>query len=587
MDETEIDLSNLSISEACLWLLASLNTDKFDQYAYTIPFSSYVMTWPKVVPLDSILILQSPYPNNIFPPIAAAMSYSSDLCKKEMKGRELPPTVEVLANDLYINAGMDKQDSINILKNGWALIDKGILMFNEAVFNQYNPGEAYIESIKQCSVIIRLLQETEKYGKRTVNIYAFGESGERVGSNLCSWFKSPVVKLSKRKVTHPAGIARRFDDLSHPDCHMATSSFSKALAKTFSNHVAFMHTMGKKSEQDLRSERLQSTFDSIRQHFPSLEQSLSSFVKLQQELGTMVDDKRYQEVLEKIEKAGDDLASRLRIANSIVHNVQSYGSSVGGNVSRGAPSMRTDKPSEYLLSDHTGRDSSPTNPIPDGNFKLKPKKRNISSPAKSESFSNVSPPPSINSMISEMPTPDASSNSARPKDKGGFVLKGKKNSTPSRQTPRSTSMATVTESVKDSEDDNEKEDIVSPLAKKFSKKIVVPTSKSKSLETKQEDIDVFSDVRLNDAQAKALSSIQAIVEINKPDVNEDEDYREDFENISRDIQNRMADNSITQRFVQAINKDIKEIPGFNINKWMSSTNDTCATFELCKEEFDF
>lgn len=593
MDETEIDLSKLSISEACLWLLASLSVDKFDQYAYTIPFSSYVMTWPRVVPLDSILILQSPYPNNIFPEIAAAMSYDSDLCKKEMKGREVPPTVQVLANDLYINAGMQKEDTINILKNGWALIDRGILMFNEAVFHSYNPEEAYLESIKQCSVVIRLLQETEKYGKRTVNIYAFGESGERVGSNLCSWFKSPTVKLSKRKVTHPAGIARRFYDLDHPDCHMATSSFSKALTKTFSNHVAFMHTMGKKPEQDLRSQRLQNTFDSIHQHFPTLEHSLNNFVALQQQLSTMVDDKEYKDVLDKIAKAGDDLANRLRIANSIVSNTQAYGSSIGGNVARPAPSMKTDRPSESLLSDHIGRDSSPTNPIPDIKLELKPKRRIVSTPARSESFTNVSSPPSIASVMSEAPSSPTGSSTPMLKSRGGLVFKEKtvRKTTPLKQVSNKelldNSIKDDSRSIETSKDDSEQTDTVSPLTKKFAKKAIVPKSKSKVLSTKESTNDVFIDVKLSDMQIKILSSIQGIVEVNKPGVMDDDDYVQDFENIANDIKNRMADNSITQRFVKAINKDIKDIPGFNINKWMSPTTDTCATFEACKEEFDF
>lgn len=578
MDGTEIDLSSLSISEACMWLLTALDVDKFDNYAYTIPFSSYVMTWPRAVPLDTILILQSPYPNNIFPPIAAAMSFDSDLCKKQMRGKELPPTVQVLANDLYINAGMEKEDSISILKNGWALIDKGILMFNEAAFNMYDKEEAYIESIKQCAVIIRLLQETERHGERTVNIFAFGESGERVGSNLCSWFKSPVVRLTKRKVTHPAGIARRFHDLDDPDCHMDTPSFSKALAKVLSNHVAFMHTMGKKSEQDLRTVRLDNTFTSLREHFPKLGDTVLEFTTLQQKLSEMdKDDKDYKDTIAKIVEAGDILATRLRVATSIVSQGQSYGSSVAGNVARSAPSMKTDKPSDSLLSGHIGRDATPAGALPDAPFIVKSKKKRVpSSSINSESFTNVSPPPSISSVISDSPTTTTSA--APPAIK--FKTKTKsRNATPLKQVVSKDTPEPATET--------EREDTLSPLTKKFSKKVSVPKSKSKVTENKDKDEDVFNDSILTDKQIRILSSIQGIVEINKPDAVDDDDCITDFDNISNDIKFKKAYNFITQDFIKAINEDIKTIPNFDINKWLSGTTDTCATFEMCKEKFEF
>jgi hypothetical protein len=575
MDGTEIDLSSLSIGEACMWLLTALGVDRFDNYAYTIPFSSYVMTWPRAVPLDTILILQSPYPNNIFPPIAAAMSFDSDLCRKEMRGRELPPTVQVLANDLYINAGMEKEDSISILKNGWALIDKGILMFNEAAFNMYDKEEAYIESIKQCAVIIRLLQETERYGKRTVNIFAFGESGERVGSNLCSWFKSPIVRLTKRKVTHPAGIARRFDNLDDPDCHMATASFSKALAKVFSNHVAFMHTMGKKSEQDLRTVRLDNTFTSLREHFPKLGDTVIEFTTLQQKFSEMdKDDKEYKDTLAKIVEAGDILASRLRIATSIVSQAQSYGSSVAGNVARSAPSMKTDRPTESLLSGHVGRDPTPASALPDAPFVVRSKKRVPSASVKTESFTNVSPPPSISSVISDSPTPS----SAVPAIK--FKTKSKsRNTTPLKQV--------VSKDIPEPVKEVEHEDVLSPLTKKFSKKVTVPKSKNKIIDAEEKDEDVFNDSILTDKQLRILSSIQGIVEINKPNAVDDDDCITDFDNISNDIKFKRAYNFITQDFLKAINQDIKTIPNFDINKWLSGTTDTCATFEMCKEKFEF
>ena len=579
MDETEIDLSQLSVTEACYWLLASLNADQFEDYAYAIPFSNYVMTWPKAVPIDSILILQSPYPNDIFPEIAAAMSYSTELCKQKMKGRTMPPTIQVLANDLYINVGMEKEDTITILKNGWALIDKGILLVNEAVFHQYEPSDAYIESIKQCSVLIRLLQETEKYGKRTVNIYAFGESGERVGSNLCSWYKSPIVKLSKRKVTHPAGIARRFDNLDHPDCHMATSSFSKALAKCFSNHVAFMYNMGKKVEESPGAQRLKNTLISIKNHFPNLEEAITNFVKLQVEFAEMnKDEPEYKDTLDKITKAGDAFANRLRIANSMIGNLQSYESSVAGNVSRNAPSMKTNKPSESLLSEHVGQASNTIGQAIDEAPVTFKTKRSITTPAKTSSFTQVSSPPSVTSVQSEAPTPAPE-----------FKLKTKR--LPTKRSINQTPTKPVSEPKAEtviSKEDKEEDDIISPLTRKFTKKVVVPNSRSNTQPIKQETKAVEGVPNISPMHKKVLSSIQGIVEVHKPGAIDNDECIENFEKISEDLKHMKAYNFITQHLISAIDKDKEEISDFDINKWLSSTTtDTCATFEVCKTEFEF
>lgn len=601
-EETIIDLSKYTTIEACHWLLYSLNSIAFSHLAYTIPFCTYAMSWYKAVPIQAILILQSPYPRNIFPPIAAAMSYDTELCKNMMEGREMPPTVQVLANDLYINGGMEKEDTIAIIKNGWALVEKGILLVNEAVFHTYNREESYIEAAKQCSVLIRLLQETEKYGKRTVNIYAFGEVGEKVGSNLCSWYKSSILTLTKRKVTHPAGVARRFSDLNDPNCHMGTPSFSKSLVKCLRNHVAFMHTMSKNSEKEIKYRQQQDTLDAIEKHFLTIEPSLQKFHDLQKQvMEAEITGKEHKALIEKLRLATDDLATRFRITNSIVNNYQARSGSVSNNVSKSAPSMKSQAPSESLLQQHTGQELSPAVPIAVVPMKIKPikGKRDIgspkinSTPVDTSSFTEITSPPSVTS-VNTATSGLTQSSQLKIKPKKPFITPIKNKTTSTTTTP-SKLASTVSESVKSTPDtkekhkaDNEERDTLSPLANKFKAKMKMPQPKSKDSGKKstiEKSSSQANSMSLTEEHRHALSCVEAVVEAHKGTLDEDdEQYLEDIQN---DMKAKTIYNNIVQRLVDSINEDIDTIPDFDFIKWITDASTPCATFNTCKEEFNF
>lgn len=584
MDETVIDLRHLSISEACYWLLHSLDINNFLDYVHAIPYSSYVMTWPRCVPLTAIIIGQSPYPRDIFPPIAAAMSYSTELCQQEMN-MSMPPTVRILANDLYINAGMKKEDSVNIFKNGWALIDKGILLINETVFYTYDPTEAYIEAGKQCSVIIRLLQETEKYGKRTVNIYALGESGQKVASDICSWYKSSVVTLSKRAVTHPAAIARRFIDHDHPNCHMGTPSFSKSLAKCLSNHVAFMHTMSKKNEKDIKLQRLSDTLHAAADNFPELERTMAAFVTAQQELGDLPSntDEKYKEILARVTSTADDFIVRMRICTSVINNMQSFGGSISGSVAKPAPSLRTEAPSQQSLAQHVGQDSTPAFGLANISGKtIKPMRSRISSvPTEASSFAAVSSPPSVSSIPSSSPAPQIK---IKP-------IKRSISATPVR------SIQKVMESTPTSRDDDEVSDIVSPLTQKFTKKIslsksapkmklINPKMRADTPKSISESSYNPSAVALSKDHINHLSSVEAVVQMRRTDAKDDRDCQQYFADIQNDIKTKTIYNNIVRDLVDAINIDMENIPNFDFSDWCDPVDQHSETFEICKDRFE-
>ena len=81
IDEGIEDLSSWSTTESCAWLLHLLEFQNFLDNPYAVPYSNYVMSWPRAVPIVAIIIGQSPYPNNIFPETAAAMSFDKELVR--------------------------------------------------------------------------------------------------------------------------------------------------------------------------------------------------------------------------------------------------------------------------------------------------------------------------------------------------------------------------------------------------------------------------------------------------------------------------------------------------------------------------
>ena len=63
---------------------------------------------------------------------------------------------------------------------------KGVLLVNNSVFHDWRSAKGYKESVNQCTVIARLLQETEKSGNRTVDMYVLKDAAQRMAGNICS-----------------------------------------------------------------------------------------------------------------------------------------------------------------------------------------------------------------------------------------------------------------------------------------------------------------------------------------------------------------------------------------------------------------
>jgi len=599
-DEDSIDLSKYTTIDSCLWLLNRLRINEHEDNPYSLPFLSYVMTWHKAVPLTCIIMAQNPYPQNVYPPIAAAMSYDTELAKIQVKRRiyqiPVPPTVHIFANDMYINAGIKKEDTINILKNGWALVDRGILLVNEGVFTSSNNPEYYDESSNQCNVIIRLLQETELYGSRTVDVYGLGEAGQRMASNLCSWYKSSTIRLSKHTATHPAALSRRFNNFDHPDCHMNTPSFSKSLAKHFSNHVAYIHTMAKRSEADIKIQQYADLIRTCSVKFTEYEKDQINFNKVVAEIRDMdLDDKeKVRETFSRLYIMGNTLATRAGVTGSALQGVQRIGGGVSNHVSKAGPSLQN--PSPGSLNSHVGQDHKPVQQLGMKANKITlTKSKNSTVPTRESSFTQVSAPPSVKSIQSGL-TPT----------KIKLTKSKSTNSTPVKSaeevqqytSPESVPESTIYSTTSNVQSNTDPEPIVesekeeprtkSSLSAHFRKnKLAVRSNNLDNSGQQNSKPSKGSALEITPAQRDQLSAVEAVVQVNKSDADDDEDCIEKLEYIQNDIAAMAKYNSDTVELVEAIDKDMKVNPKFDFVNWAVDNSNHSYTYEKCKEIFNF
>ena len=592
-----VDLFNCSIKDSCLWLLSKLDISNHTDLPYALPYSNYVMSWDKAIPLNAIVMAQSPYPNAIFSDIASAMSYDESKCREIMK-REAPPTVSILANDLKIHTGMKKEDTTAIVKNGWILASEGILLVNSSVFKPYGTASAYDECINQINVLNRMLRETEKYGERTVDIIAYG-AGQAMASELTKYFKSDIIKLTKFTSSHPASLAYRMDDFNSPDCHMNSPSTSRALAKHFSNHVAYAHIMAKKSESELKAQRQLDTIRSLGEQLVPLREVSDELFPIMRNLLKALDEddiENFRMSLQQIIHTGDIFTFRLGTTSAALSQTQAMAGSAGSTIAKPGPSLSTTSPSMASLSQHVGGEFKVASPIAPRRANLRRSRNRSESTdiiSASDNTVNVSSPPSILSENTDTGNVNTTQQQPLPKPRPApFKLRhssapttgtsgdmSSKVESPSSdvQTPKATSTV---------DDDDSK--TISSSGARFRKLTTIPESfRSGNTGKGGEDKGPNPEWTLSKEVIHQLSCVESVVQYHAGDKVDTDEFNEIMEGIQSDISNKTAYNSITQRLADAIRRDISSNPKFDFSKWVIDTKKPSATFDQCKEEFEF
>ena len=572
------DISRWTSFECCAWLLFLLETNRFRSNPYCVPFSKYVLTWHQAVPLNAIIIGQNPYPNNIFPEVAAAMSYDSELAQRcQNISGNVPPTVRVLANDLFVNAEVPREDTISVIKDGWTLVEKGILLINNAVFHDWRTAEGYKECVNQTTVVLKLLQETEKHGARTVQLFVLGDAAQRMASNICSWHKSSVVRISRKSVTHPAALSRRFDNLYASDCHLGESKFSCALAKLLRNHVAFVHTMSKQSKESPALIRQADSLKHLANNLPRHKETTDEVAAALRDfaMADSSDVETMKAMTFKLAGAMDTLSSRTALLSSLISNAYSSTQTAAGVVSRAAPHEATMLP-------HTIPE------IPPSRASSSPVSFRKSSAARSDAGDSMRTGVSISSGAGASTTPAGSP---------------RLSATPVRPVQFRRRIASSTTEPLDSSP-------LAPPAISAPGPVSVPfrskqrTAKPDAISGAQpENVDApplfkasknsgsaGGPLKMTTAQVRQLSCVASTVEILARPVLDTEKGAECLEVIQHDIKNKTKYNIATQELCDAIDADLERDPKFDLSSYAleaTASSHTSATMEKCKELFGF
>lgn len=587
-----VNLSVYSVEDSCLWLLSKLDATKHADKPYARPYCNYVMTWHNAIPLTAIIMAQSPYPNAIYPEIAAAMSYDKEKCRKLMNV-ESPPTVRILANDLNIHTGMSAQDVDTVVMSGWSLVSSGILLINSAVFHPYGSTEAYDECMNQVNVLNRMLVETEKFGKRTVDIIAYG-AGQAMASELTKGFKSDIIKLTKFSSVHPASLSYRMSDFTSPNCHLDAPSTSRTVAKHFSNHVAYAHTMAKKSETEIKAQRQLDTIRSLGEQLVPLRQvSEELFPAMRNLIKYLEEDdvENFKMALQQIVHTSDTFIFRLGTTSAALSQAQASAGSVGSTVSKPGPSLTTTSPSMASLSQHVGSEFKSVTPMAPKPFKLGARSRRASTDTGVSDVVNISSPPSVISESSNV----GSINTVQPAPVKSRTIKFRKSSAPTTGTQVMSPQRVITPipedtttSTTEKKDKDEDKETTSSMGARLRKSMTTQgSSQSGNSGKAKERQELNPDWVLDVDMMNQLSCIEVIIQSHAPERLTDDDVSDMLEGIQSDIQSKTAYNMCTQRLVAAIKDDLLVNPKFNLANWAVDTSKKSTAFDQCKEEFEF
>lgn len=215
---------------ACLRLIKEMDCERHSNHPYCGPFIRYVMQWPHSLPIKTIIIGQNPYPGDIFPNLGAALAYD------ENKVRSVPPSIRVLAEDLFNYNETPKTDTINAFKDSWKMLDIGVLMINETVFHkisgvQLRPNTGgHREMEAQIRAIQYLLMEGFRMGQESVTLIGMGIGASMMTSILRPWCPSDLMSARVMTCSNPAAFSSLLSDSSSHSVTLGKSHISKVLS---------------------------------------------------------------------------------------------------------------------------------------------------------------------------------------------------------------------------------------------------------------------------------------------------------------------------------------------------------------------
>lgn len=194
---------------------------------YFISFSSYILSIPWHVPITCIILGQSPYPRNIYPERAAAMSYDPRLTLGTFQ--EVPATVEVISQDISAVSRLTRDEVREWFMRGYVHAQDGIIIVNCGCFAEARSSHMDKESMLMVRFLSTVISRSSHMGVSSVDVFALGGVAKDAALKLRSFVDRSNVKVTVRDAVHPASVARKRGDTSLPYT-LGKPAFSTALA---------------------------------------------------------------------------------------------------------------------------------------------------------------------------------------------------------------------------------------------------------------------------------------------------------------------------------------------------------------------
>lgn len=225
MDLNKKEVNN-NVLSACLRLLCELRIYENRNHPYAIPYANYVLSWCTAIPINTVIIGQNPYPDDIYPDIGAAFSYDPSKCRHPTK------TVRNMAYDVSNFDGTDVNMAAECFANSWSMIEDGIIFINETVFSSISETKSNTRGIKEMEAQVRALQiifsESFNAGQSEFICIGMGTKAEQMTSIIRPWNPKDLFQIKIITCNNPA--ARNIGDGLSQDITLGKASVSKVLS---------------------------------------------------------------------------------------------------------------------------------------------------------------------------------------------------------------------------------------------------------------------------------------------------------------------------------------------------------------------
>lgn len=214
------------VNDACMRLICELGIEANKNNPYFLPYTNYVLSWSNYLPINTIIIGQNPYPQNIYPEYGAAFAYdkSKSYC---------PQSVRVLARDIYNYDSTDLTTSTECFRDSWRLLEIGVVLINESVYDKISSDKKNTRAIKemeaQCRALQVLIAESYFLGQQTITCIGMGIPAACMTSIIRSWYPKDLFRMRVMTCKNPA--ARDIGDMPSHQITIGKTAVSKVLSE--------------------------------------------------------------------------------------------------------------------------------------------------------------------------------------------------------------------------------------------------------------------------------------------------------------------------------------------------------------------